>query len=267
MKALKVMTVVVAVGLFSVSAFGQDECSSPITPATTVDICIQTPNVTDPWGTCWTAYGINSAWIDFVATDTAHRLRTDLYSGGSDSMFAVYSGDCGSLVEIGCSNDEAGPGGYLGDICVGDLTPGTTYHIQLHNWLDGDQYGPQYNPCSVYGYDIFRVDLEAAYGTICGDNVVSCLGDEECDGTDIGSCITGTICDGDCTCPDPICGNNIKEAGEECDGTDDSACPSLCQGDCTCPEAPALPIWGIVGLGVLLAGGGATAVARRRKKA
>jgi len=101
--------------------------------------------------------------------------------------------------------------------------------------------------------------------TDCGNNIA--WGIEECDGTDIGVCVPGTICDGDCTCPDPICGNNIKEEGEDCDETDDDACPSLCELDCTCPAAPALPIWGIVGLAVLLAGGGATAVARRRKKA
>ncbi len=31
-----------------------------------------------------------------------------------------------------------------------------------------------------------------------------------------------------------VCGNNIKEPGEECDGTDDCGCLGLCQEDCTC---------------------------------
>ena len=36
----------------------------------------------------------------------------------------------------------------------------------------------------------------------------------------------------------PVCGNNIKETGEECDGTDDSLCPGECLSDCTCYVAP-----------------------------
>jgi RHS repeat-associated protein len=33
----------------------------------------------------------------------------------------------------------------------------------------------------------------------------------------------------------PVCGNNVRQAGEQCDGTDDMACPGLCRLDCTCP--------------------------------
>lgn len=99
---------------------------------------------------------------------------------------------------------------------------------------------------------------------ICGDNVINRPG-EECDGTEKDACEVS--CEGDCTCTAVVCGNNIAFGDEECDGTDDDACPGMCEPDCTCLVTPALPIWGIVGLGVLLAAGGATAVARRRKKA
>jgi len=34
--------------------------------------------------------------------------------------------------------------------------------------------------------------------------------------------------------PDPICGDNFKDPGEECDGTDDAACPGMCAADCAC---------------------------------
>ena len=37
--------------------------------------------------------------------------------------------------------------------------------------------------------------------------------------------------------PEPVCGNNFLEAGEECDGTDDAVCPGQCQADCTCLPA------------------------------
>jgi hypothetical protein len=34
----------------------------------------------------------------------------------------------------------------------------------------------------------------------------------------------------------PVCGNGVREAGEDCDGTDDAACPGSCGPDCTCPS-------------------------------
>ncbi len=47
----------------------------------------------------------------------------------------------------------------------------------------------------------------------CGDRFLQ--GEEECDGNR-GSC-PGS-CRDDCTCPEPVCGNGIAEAGEICDG-------------------------------------------------
>ena len=38
-----------------------------------------------------------------------------------------------------------------------------------------------------------------------------------------------------------VCGNNIREAGEECDGTDDSACPGLCTPSCKCGQPGVTP--------------------------
>jgi|GEM_PF-6555342 len=32
-----------------------------------------------------------------------------------------------------------------------------------------------------------------------------------------------------------VCGNNIKDIGEDCDGTSDSTCPGACTTDCNCP--------------------------------
>jgi len=273
MKVWKLVIVLLAVGMFSVSAVAQDTCATAVAPGGPVNLCTMSVGLTDDEGDggyddCWGGYGQRDGWYSFVATDTVHRLRTDLNSVETDTHFEVYSGACGAQTEIACSEDEV-PAGWYGDICVGGLTVSETYYVQLGTYaVDHDTYGPSYNWCNYYTSLTFQLDVELDPGKTCGDGVVSCAPGtaEECDGADIGSCITGTICDGDCTCPDPICGNNIIEAGEDCDGTEDSACPALCSG-CACPSAPALPIWGIVGLGVLLAGGGATAVARRRKKA
>lgn len=235
MKALKVMMVVVAVGLFSVSAFGQDTCGTAVAPGGTVNLCTDcTVGLTDTEGDggydeCWGGYGQRDAWYTFTATEALMRLRTDLNSVETDTHFEVYDGGCGAMNEIACSEDEVSTGWY-GDICV-PTTSGTAYHVQLGTYaVDHDAYGPSYNWCNYYTSLTFQLDVFPG-GSVCGDNIIACDG------------------------------------SEECDGTDDWACPGMCSG-CMCPaSAPALPIWGIVGLGVLLAGGGATAVARRRKKA
>ncbi len=36
----------------------------------------------------------------------------------------------------------------------------------------------------------------------------------------------------------PICGDNVKDAGEQCDGKDDKACPGKCKANCRCPKGP-----------------------------
>lgn len=55
---------------------------------------------------------------------------------------------------------------------------------------------------------------------------------EQCDGSDDSACPGN--CDAACSCPAPVCGNGTVESGEQCDGADDSACPALCQADCSC---------------------------------
>ncbi len=67
---------------------------------------------------------------------------------------------------------------------------------------------------------------------ICG-NVIKEPG-EDCDGTDDASC--PTLCQLDCMCPAPLCGNGIIELGEVCDSSDPGTCPTAtCGGDCNCP--------------------------------
>lgn len=215
MKVWKLVIVVLAVGMFSVSAVAQNDCATAIDVATDLDPCTDT-NPTGPLLSCTSGGGLNDVWWSFTATAATARIRTDLGSTGTDSDYIVYSGTCAGLTEIGCSEDEVD---YVGDISVKGLTNGVTYYIQLGGW--GDSCGP------------FHATLAMPddSGRFCGDNVVN-VGGEECDGTAVLACGSGE-CDANCLCV---------------------------------PQTPALPAWGLIGLGVLLLGGGATAVARRRKK-
>jgi hypothetical protein len=234
------MTVVLAVGLFSVTAFAQDTCDTAVAPGGVVNLCNMSVGLTDPEGDggydiCWGGYGQRDAWYTFTATDTQARLRTDLNSIETDTHFQVYTGDCAALVEVdpvGCSEDEVASGWY-GDICV-PTTPSAVYYVQLGTYtVDHDGYGPSYNWCNYYTSLSFQLDVGDKFndksGEVCGDGVINspC---EECE------------VDGDCP-------------------------PShICLADCKCLSVvPMLPTAGLVGLGVLLVAGGALVFGRRRK--
>ena len=246
MKTRNVLIALAAVAVFSVSAFGGvppgDTCATAVAPKTPMNLCNMSVGLTDPTGFggypyCWGGYGQRDAWTAFVATDTQARIQTDLNSVETDTHFMVYEGDCVTPVPIGCSEDEISAGWY-GDICVDGLTPGNTYYVQVGTYaVDHDSYGPSYNWCNYYTSLTFAVDVTTKgeapkTGQICGDGVVNspC---EECDSWGVqGDCEKGFICGEDCKCFSGI---------------------------------PMLPAWGLVGLGLLLAAGGATVFGRRRK--
>jgi hypothetical protein len=234
MKALKVMTVVLAVGLFSVTAFAQDTCDTAVAPGGLVNLCEQSVGLTDLAGNggydvCWGGYGLRDAWYVFTATDALMRLRTDLNSIETDTHFMVYGDGCAVQTDVGCSEDEVTAGWY-GDICV-PTTVDAEYHVQLGTYaVDHDGYGPSYNWCNYYTSLSFQLDVFAG-GSVCGDQIIACDGSEDCE-----------------------------------DGFDDGDCEFGCR-DCAClpPPVPMLPAAGLVGLGVLLVTGGALVFGRRRK--
>ena len=116
-----------------------DDCADAIPTScgtsVTVDNSLYSTDPTDPGYSCNFSgpgvQGVNSVWFTFVATHTSAKLDTNL-SVAPDSLIAVYSGTCGSLVELCCSEDEGV--GLLSEVCCEGLTPGNTYYVQLSSF-------------------------------------------------------------------------------------------------------------------------------------
>jgi microcompartment protein CcmK/EutM len=114
------------------------ECDSTVI----ADNSTATTNPTDPGLSCHFSgpgtQGIGSIWYKFVATGNTARIHTEgSVAPADDSLLGIYDGECGSLVEIGCSEDEGT--GLLSDVTVGGLTSGNTYYIALSSFSSGDQ--------------------------------------------------------------------------------------------------------------------------------
>lgn len=87
------------------------------------------------------------------------------------------------------------------------------------------------------GEDCDGIDASTCPGTCsatctcrCGDGITNPPA-ETCDGADAEAC--PGLCQADCSCPPPVCGNGVKETGEQCDGTALGDC-AACQLDCAC---------------------------------
>ncbi|PCH68025.1 MAG: hypothetical protein COC01_04555, partial [Bacteroidetes bacterium] len=83
-------------------------------------------------GSCWGAGSGDVVWYQFIATATSHFVDAECYNGTStDVMMAGFTGTCGSLAEIDCSDDgKSGPCPVSG-LTLAGLTIGTTYYIAV----------------------------------------------------------------------------------------------------------------------------------------
>jgi hypothetical protein len=116
----------------------------------------------------------DSAWfkVTLPAGVTSLQVLTCGSSGsGRDSIIGVYEGTCCDPLNpfrpVGCSDDECGFTGFLGQACAQGLTPGQTYWFQVSNFfepINGEYQMDIHAPCIGS-----CCNSEAA---VCQDNVI-----------------------------------------------------------------------------------------------
>jgi gliding motility-associated-like protein len=89
-----------------------------------------TQSNTLPTPTCSATGGWNDdVWYSFIATNTGHRVSLSNVTGGTTDMAtAVYSGTCGALVQLACTDPDPNVINLTG------LTVGATYYVRVMTW-------------------------------------------------------------------------------------------------------------------------------------
>ncbi len=149
----------------------------------------------------------------------AQELRFVLNGEDNESLRVDFYAKAGTGVSTGNFDCKADGTAVVGDCIVTAPTSGT-WSVLVNRTAGSGEYQLT---TTIFGGD----------PPVCGNNIIE--SGEDCDGTDAGSCPTGT-CDVGCSCPAPVCGNDIIESGEDCDGTDDSTCPGSCE-SCVCASS------------------------------
>lgn len=164
-----------------------DECADaiPVTlgEAVTVDNTFATDAVSDPAFSCalfGPAQGSGSVWFSFVAESTGAQCDTTDSMGATDTLLAVYEGDCASLVEIGC-NDDPASGGLLSQVTLTDLIPGVEYFVQVASFSAASlgeitlvvTNGPAVDPCNGSGVNTSTMDSALTQAIVGQDFTLS----------------------------------------------------------------------------------------------
>ena len=129
-----------------------DECidATPLNVGVTymVDNSLFTQSPTDPIPSCAAGAAFGTMWFKYTPpTSTTSFISTCLDSippdGNSILGVCTFTDDldpCGSLVEIGCGENECGSNGLMARVGgLTGLTPGKTYYIMLGSWIFADQ--------------------------------------------------------------------------------------------------------------------------------
>lgn len=217
----------------------EGECNGTIV----MDNTFATDRLTDPGFGCHNGgsdqNGIGSVWGKFTATHSSARLSTcNSPPPADDSLVAIYTGTCGSLTEIGCSDDVNGCAStnFNSDFCINGLTVGQTYYVQVAAWTEADR-----------GRYELKVDCPASCGAPANDvcSAAEAIGNGITPYTTAGATTDGPALPGSCNEGDGIVFNSdvwydytAPETGtataDLCTGTGYDSRIAVYQG-CTCP--------------------------------
>ncbi|GGG21504.1 hypothetical protein GCM10011344_22870 [Dokdonia pacifica] len=124
-------------------------------------------------------YGGADVWFTVVPPSTGQlTIETDTAGGITDTGMALYSGEIGALVEIGCDDD--GGNGLFSLVDLTDQEPGAVLYVRVWEWGGGG-----FGPFQVAAYSNCPVNA-AEIETSTGDTEVSiCVGDDMPDPIDV----------------------------------------------------------------------------------
>jgi len=82
----------------------------------------------------------DDVWFSFVATETGHRVSLHNIVGSTTDMYhSIYSGNCGSLTEISCNDDNSTD--------ISGLTVGNTYYVRVYSYGSTDGQNTTFDIC------------------------------------------------------------------------------------------------------------------------
>ncbi len=140
-----------------------DNCiNATVTPVNDDTSCLQTASgslvgatASTPASTC-TGTADDDVWFQFVATSTTHFVTLTNIAGSTTDLYHVlYSGSCGSLTRLYCSDAESST--------ANGLTIGQTYFVRVYSWTSTAGQTSTFNLC--IGTPVTCSDANA----FCGD--------------------------------------------------------------------------------------------------
>lgn len=128
---------------------GNDDCAAAVALTVNADYScgsvtagttVSATQSTETAPSCASSGTNDDVWYKFTATNTAHRISlTNVTGGTTDMAMAIYSGACGSLVAMQCSDPET--------MNVTGLTVGTEYKVRVWTYTSTASTTASFNIC------------------------------------------------------------------------------------------------------------------------
>ena len=153
----------VSTGTTFATLISNDECATAIVaPVNSNTSCLQTVSGTIlgataslPANTC-TGTADDDVWFQFTATSTTHYVTlTNVAGSTTDLVHVLYSGSCGSLTRLYCSDPNSST--------ANGLIIGQTYYVRVYSWTGTANQTTTFDLC--IGTPVSCSDAEA----FCGD--------------------------------------------------------------------------------------------------